>query len=193
MGERRVHGDPVHPRGELGVAAESADGAPRTHEGLLGHVVGEFSIGDHPDGQRIHLVLVVLDQLGERRLVSLCGEAHQLIFFESFDLGLRHGVTPVRLTTAEPVTTSASFAITLSETCAFCPSGATSPANRLNVGGLGGPKSTAEANLDRCDRRRTGCECRCLLSQPREHEQAVDDNPVESLRLGPPRDPSGAG
>jgi len=73
-----VHGDPVEPGVELGVAAELRQGAPSADEGLLHHVLGLGLVTDVAPDQGRDAVLVLADEQVEGRAVTGLDALHEL-------------------------------------------------------------------------------------------------------------------
>lgn len=68
---RGVDCDAVQPGGESGIAPERRETSPRSNPGLLGDVGGEFVIAGETKDESVNLATVPLEQLGERRAVTL--------------------------------------------------------------------------------------------------------------------------
>jgi hypothetical protein len=66
-----VGGDPVQPGRQLGVAPERVDRLEDGDEHLLGHILGLLPVAEHPVGEVVDPVAVLLEQLAEGLLVAL--------------------------------------------------------------------------------------------------------------------------
>ena len=64
-----IHGDPVEPRRELGVAAEGADGLEDLDEDVLRQVLRFLLVADHAREQAHDAAFVALHELVEGALV----------------------------------------------------------------------------------------------------------------------------
>ena len=73
-----IHGYPVQPGIELGVATEIPDCAVGAHESVLGHVLTFTPVGDVAPDQRDDAMLVLAHQDFERRALAALHAPDQL-------------------------------------------------------------------------------------------------------------------
>jgi hypothetical protein len=75
--QRPVHGEPVQPRPEGGLAPELVQPPPRLHEDLLRHVVAVLGRAGEPAGKRAEAELMAHDQFGERVGIAVPAAGHE--------------------------------------------------------------------------------------------------------------------
>src|SRR5207302_773462 len=93
-GLHRFRGDPVHPGGELGVAAEAVESFVRPQVGLLGHVSRIFLVAGQAEGERVDIRVRRSDQPLESGSITGLSGGDQLVQVD------RHLLVPTRPTPA---------------------------------------------------------------------------------------------